>query len=173
MIAFLKTVCAVPLGSTRASPHQGDFQVSSSSISPIPVFQVCGIFRNMVLPSSSGKRPRAMAIICSFCQDFGLPHPINNLKGGLLCLELEFLLNSLWKIVTTPCGITPFITHFRLAYTIICFFQTTLVLYFSFLLLSLNYIPFSYVVNTPPLLILLLFFTFLFNLFTKSLTASK
>lgn len=46
--------CKAPSGTMRASPQKGIFQVSSCSVHPSPVSEVCGVFSNKDLPSNSG-----------------------------------------------------------------------------------------------------------------------
>lgn len=46
--------CKAPSDTMRASPQKGNFQVSSCSIHPCPVSEVCGVFSNKDLPSNSG-----------------------------------------------------------------------------------------------------------------------
>lgn len=50
------------LHTIRASPQGGAFLVTSKSIPLSPVSEMCDIFSNKFVPSSSGKQHRAMAI---------------------------------------------------------------------------------------------------------------
>ena len=50
--------CKVPSDTMRASPQKGNFQVSSCSIHPSPVSEVCGVFSNKDLLSNSGANQR-------------------------------------------------------------------------------------------------------------------
>lgn len=57
-------VCKVLSATERAGPQEGDFYVSSRSISPICTFKVYSIFNNGVLSSSSGRQLGETTIIC-------------------------------------------------------------------------------------------------------------
>lgn len=57
IVSSLKTSIA-SLDSLRASPQGGGFQVSFSSILLSSVSEMCDVFGNIVIPSSSGTEPR-------------------------------------------------------------------------------------------------------------------
>jgi hypothetical protein len=74
----------VTSSTVQAIPQNGDIQVSSSLISPSPVFEVYGVFSSKVLPSVS--RTQAIAYICAGTlldspdQQFKRRFPISALK---------------------------------------------------------------------------------------------
>lgn len=76
------------LNTMRGNPRGGVFQASSSSIPLRPVSEMCGTFRNKVLPSSSGMQQRAMAKAYKVFELSWVPGKY--LKGGFPCLTLGF-----------------------------------------------------------------------------------
>lgn len=91
-----------PLNTVKASIQKGSFQVSSRSIPPSPVPEMCAIFSKSVLLLSSRRNPRAIVIIVLGVQYNILDFP---------CLILGILLESLWllgKSLSSPSGVTSF-----------------------------------------------------------------
>lgn len=74
---FCSPAARITPSGTMGASHQGkSFQISTNFISPSLTTKVCGVFRNSVLPSSSGGKLRAMKIAYIILNFLRRPLPI-------------------------------------------------------------------------------------------------
>ena len=81
------SACIASLNTMEPRPPVGGFQVSCNLNPSSPAWEICSVFNNRVLPSNSGKKPRAMVVIYTVWEDLKHPKFMPGIGG---------LLNNLW-----------------------------------------------------------------------------